>query len=67
MLTAQFATVLPDVRIIAVSPGFAATDLNGHRGTDTPEEGVRAVVAAVTGEIAVPTGGFANITGVIDW
>ena len=67
MLTSQFATVLPDLRIIAVSPGFAATDLNGHRGTDTPEEGVRAVVAAVTGEIVVPTGGFADITGVVDW
>ena len=67
MLTSQFAALLPDLRVIAVSPGFAATDLNGHRGTDTPEEGVRAVVAAVTGEIAVPTGSFADITGVVDW
>jgi NAD(P)-dependent dehydrogenase (short-subunit alcohol dehydrogenase family) len=67
MLTSQFAGALPGVRVIAVSPGYTATDLNGHRGTETPDEGVRAVVAAVTGEIAVPTGAFADATGVIAW
>jgi NAD(P)-dependent dehydrogenase (short-subunit alcohol dehydrogenase family) len=67
MLTSQFATALPDLRVIAVSPGYTATDLNGHRGTDTPAEGVRAVVAAVTGEIVVPTGAFVDATGVIAW
>ena len=67
MLTSQLAVALRGVRVIAVSPGYTATDLNGHRGTESPDDGVRAVVAAVTGRISVPTGAFADATGVIPW
>ncbi|WP_336029019.1 SDR family NAD(P)-dependent oxidoreductase [Geodermatophilus sp. FMUSA9-8] len=67
MLTSQLAVAIPDVRQIAVTPSFTATDLNGHRGTDAPEHGVRAIVRAVTGEMAVPTGSFADSSGLIAW
>jgi NAD(P)-dependent dehydrogenase (short-subunit alcohol dehydrogenase family) len=67
MLTYQFAVLLPDIRIVAVSPGYTATDLNGHRGTETPDDGVRAIVRAINGEIDVPTGALADTSGAIPW
>jgi len=35
MLTMQYAKALPAVRFNAADPGYTATDLNGHSGTQT--------------------------------
>ena len=37
MLTSQYAKAYPQMRINAVDLGYIATDLNGHRGTQTVE------------------------------
>lgn len=50
MLAAQYAKALPEVRVSAVDPGYTATGLNDHRGTQTLTEGTDAVIAAVTAD-----------------
>ena len=67
MLTQQLSLVLPGIRFVAVDPGYTATGLNGHRGTQTVAEGARSTVGVVTGTLAVPTGSFADAGGVIPW
>ena len=44
MLTVKYAAALPAMRINCVDPGFTATDLNEHRGTQTVAEGALAIV-----------------------
>jgi NAD(P)-dependent dehydrogenase (short-subunit alcohol dehydrogenase family) len=69
MLTVQYAKAFPQLRVNAVDPGYTATDLNGHRGTQSVEEGVMAIVRAATlpdGD-DVPTGTFSNVGGPIPW
>ena len=44
MLTTQYAKALPQMRVNAVDPGYTATDLNGHSGPQTVEEGTDAIV-----------------------
>ncbi|MCF8480198.1 MAG: SDR family oxidoreductase [Rhodospirillum sp.] len=56
MLTVQLSEELRDTPIVvnSVSPGYVKTDLNGHRGVLTAEEGARLPVAyALLGEDAV--------------
>lgn len=54
-------------RINCVTPGHIATDLNGHAGTRTAEQGARVVVAyALAGEDG-PSGGFFNEDGPVPW
>jgi NAD(P)-dependent dehydrogenase (short-subunit alcohol dehydrogenase family) len=67
MITTQYAKALPGFRVNAVDPGFTATDLNGHRGTQTVEEGSDAIVALATAGPDGPTGGFFDRTGPIPW
>jgi NAD(P)-dependent dehydrogenase (short-subunit alcohol dehydrogenase family) len=67
MVTVMYAKALPEFRVNAVDPGYTATDLNGHRGTQTVEEGARAVVAAARIAPDGPTGGFFDRTGRIPW
>ena len=55
MVTAQYAKCLPRYRVNAVDPGYTATDLNAHRGTQTIEEGAEVIVAmAQAGPMAPP-------------
>jgi NAD(P)-dependent dehydrogenase (short-subunit alcohol dehydrogenase family) len=55
MIANQYANALPAVRVTTVDPGYTATDLNGHRGTQTVTEGTDAIVAAASAdEIAGP-------------
>ncbi|TDD77695.1 hypothetical protein E1293_25930 [Actinomadura darangshiensis] len=43
------------------------TDLTGHRGTRTREEGARIIVDLATLSDAGPTGGFVNDQGRVPW
>lgn len=65
MVTSQYAKALPDVRVHAVDPGYTATDLNGHSGTQTVAEGAEAVVRACTAD-ELP-GVFFDRHGAVPW
>ena len=67
MLTSQYAKAYPQMRINAVDPGYTATDLNGHRGTQTVAEGARAIVRAACLGQDGPTGAFLDAAGVVPW
>ncbi len=53
MIANQYAKALPDVRVTTVNPGYTATDLTGHRGTQSVTEGTDAIVAAASAEEVV--------------
>ena len=53
--------------INSVNPGSTATDLNGHRGQQSVEEGAATVVKYVTLENDVPTGRFLRAGGDEPW
>lgn len=44
MLTVQYAKAFPRMRINAVEPGYTATDLNQHEGTQSVEQGADIIV-----------------------
>jgi NAD(P)-dependent dehydrogenase (short-subunit alcohol dehydrogenase family) len=67
MLTMQYAKALPGIRFNAVDPGYTATDLNGHRGTQTVTEGTDAIVALATEPVAAGTGRFIDRSGPVPW
>jgi NAD(P)-dependent dehydrogenase (short-subunit alcohol dehydrogenase family) len=67
MITVQYAKAFPNIRINAVEPGFTATDLNGHRGTQTVEEGAEIIVQTAQMGPDGPTGGYFDINGPIPW
>jgi len=63
----QYAKAFPQIRVNAVDPGYTATDLNGHRGTQTVTEGTDAIVTYATIGPDGPTGGFFDRDGVVPW
>jgi NAD(P)-dependent dehydrogenase (short-subunit alcohol dehydrogenase family) len=67
MLTVQYARALPAIRINSVDPGYTATDLNAHRGTQTVTEGTDAIVAMATIGPDGPTGIFVSRDGPVPW
>jgi NAD(P)-dependent dehydrogenase (short-subunit alcohol dehydrogenase family) len=69
MLTVQLAWELRDtsIKVNTVNPGFTATDLNGHRGTQTVEEGAAETVRQALIPDDAPTGGFFETGGVVPW
>jgi NAD(P)-dependent dehydrogenase (short-subunit alcohol dehydrogenase family) len=69
MFTVQLAYELreTDIKVNSADPGYTATDLNGHRGPQTVEEGVIAAMRlALLGEDG-PTGGFFDRNGQQPW
>ncbi|WP_067971927.1 SDR family NAD(P)-dependent oxidoreductase [Nocardiopsis trehalosi] len=67
MVTALYAHAHPGMRVNAVDPGHTATDLNGHTGAQTVEEGAEVIVRlALTGPDG-PTGGFFAAAGPVPW
>ncbi|WP_102959073.1 SDR family oxidoreductase [Mangrovicella endophytica] len=69
MLTVQLSEELRDTAIVvnSVSPGYVKTDLTGHGGWLTPEEGARLPVQyALLGEDAV-SGQFVEAGGPTPW
>jgi hypothetical protein len=63
----QYAKAYPAMRINVVDPGFTATDLNGHRGTQTVEQGAAVIVALASVGPDGPTGGFFDAAGRVPW
>ncbi len=67
MLTTQYAKALPAVRFNAADPGYTATDLNRHSGTQTVTEGTDAIVTLATEDPSAGTGRFINRFGPVAW
>lgn len=70
MLTVQLAQELRDTAIVvnSVSPGYVKTDLTGHTGYMTPEEGARLPVQyALLSEENAVSGKFIEASGVTPW
>jgi NAD(P)-dependent dehydrogenase (short-subunit alcohol dehydrogenase family) len=68
-VTVQYAKELRDTNILinAGCPGFTATDLNGFRGTRTPEQGAAIAIHLATLPDDGPNGGFFDDAGVVPW
>jgi NAD(P)-dependent dehydrogenase (short-subunit alcohol dehydrogenase family) len=66
MVSVLYAKTLPDVLVTVVNPGFTATGLNDHQGTQTVEEGTDAIVAAAL-DTGGPSGRFLERSGTVPW
>ncbi|MEE4540757.1 SDR family NAD(P)-dependent oxidoreductase [Streptomyces sp. V4-01] len=66
-LTIQYAKAFPQLRINVVEPGFTATDLNGHSGVQTVEQGAEIIVRMATIGPDGPTGGYFDAAGPLSW
>jgi NAD(P)-dependent dehydrogenase (short-subunit alcohol dehydrogenase family) len=69
MMTVQLAFELrgTPMKVNSVDPGFTATDLNGHRGYQTVEEGAREPVRLALLPADGPSGGYFDGTGPLPW
>ncbi len=67
MLTTQYAKAFPRIRVNAVDPGYTATDLNGHSGTKTVQQGAEVIVAMAKLDGSGPTGTFVDQAGAVPW
>jgi NAD(P)-dependent dehydrogenase (short-subunit alcohol dehydrogenase family) len=63
MVTVQYAKAFPGVRINAADPGFTATDLNHHAGTQTVEQGAEVIVRLAQLGPDGPTGQLFDAAG----
>lgn len=61
--TIQLAKAYPRIRINAVEPGFTDTELNGHTGTQTVQEGAEIIVRMAQAGPDGPTGAFVSGQG----
>lgn len=68
-LTVQYAKELAGTGILvnAGCPGYVATDLNGHRGTRTTEQGAAVFLDLATLPDDGPSGTFSDETGAQPW
>lgn len=68
-VTVQYAKELAGTGILinAGCPGYVATDLNGHRGTRTPEQGAAIFLELATLPDDGPSGTFRDEDGVQPW
>lgn len=55
------------IKVNAVEPGVVATDLNGHQGVLTPEQGAASAVKMALIDAYGPTGGFFGLDGRTPW
>jgi NAD(P)-dependent dehydrogenase (short-subunit alcohol dehydrogenase family) len=67
MLTIKWAKAHPRWRVNAADPGFTATDLNSHRGTQTVQEGTDAIVNLACLAPDGPSGDYFDRSGVVPW
>ena len=56
-----------NIKINLACPGYVATDLNGHQGHRTPEQGAAVAIRLATLPDDGPTGGFFDDAGPIPW
>ena len=68
-VTVAFAKELGPLgfKVNAGCPGYTATDLNGHRGHRTPDQGAAIGVHLATLPADGPNGGFFDDSGVVAW
>ncbi|GIJ56681.1 SDR family oxidoreductase [Virgisporangium aurantiacum] len=68
-VTVQYARELAGTNVLinAGCPGYCATDLNGHRGYRTAEQGAAIGIRLATLPDDGPTGGFFDDAGVVPW
>ena len=68
-ITVQYAKELAGTPVLvnAACPGFVATDLNGFRGTRTPEQGAAVAVRLATLPDDGPSGQFFSDGGPVPW
>jgi NAD(P)-dependent dehydrogenase (short-subunit alcohol dehydrogenase family) len=68
-MTVQFAKELGNTanKVNAADPGYTATDLNNHQGTQSVEQGARAAVHLATLSAVGSTGGFFDQDGTLPW
>ena len=68
-VTIQYAKELAGTGILINlgCPGYTATDLNGFRGTRTPEQGAAIAIHLATLPDDGPSGGFFDDAGVVPW
>lgn len=68
-VTVQYARELAGTNILvnAGCPGYCATDLNGHRGYRTPQQGAQIAIHLATLPDDGPTGAFFDDAGPIPW
>jgi NAD(P)-dependent dehydrogenase (short-subunit alcohol dehydrogenase family) len=69
MLTVIYAARLRDrgIKVNAADPGFCATDLNGHSGYRSAEQGAAIAIKLATLDDDGPSGGFFDETGPVPW
>ena len=68
MFTVQLAYELRDggIAVNSVNPGYTATDLNGHSGPQTVEQGAAEIVRLAL-DAARPSGKFLESDGEVPW
>jgi NAD(P)-dependent dehydrogenase (short-subunit alcohol dehydrogenase family) len=68
-ITVHYARELADtqIKVNACTPGYVATDLNGHKGTRTPAQGAKIAVELAVLASDGPTGGFFDDSGPVSW
>jgi len=69
MLTVQLAYLLRDtaIKVNSADPGYTATDLNGHRGTQTIPEGAAEAIRLALLTDDGPTGTYSDRKGIVPW
>ena len=67
MVTTQYAKAFHEMRINAVDTGYTATDLNGHNGTKTVEQGASVIVEMAKLDATERTGTFVDENGIVPW
>jgi NAD(P)-dependent dehydrogenase (short-subunit alcohol dehydrogenase family) len=55
------------IKVNAADPGYCATDLNGHQGRRSAEQGAAAAVRLATLDDGGPSGGFFDDNGSVPW
>jgi len=69
MLTVQLAYLLRDtaIKVNSADPGYTATDLNGHRGSQTVPEGAAEAIRLALLADDGPTGTYSDSKGIVPW
>ncbi len=69
MLTVQLAYELhgTSIKVNSVAPGYTATDLNQHRGTQSIPEGAAEIIRLALLADDGPTGTFSSAHGIVPW